>query len=217
MNFVKSHKGLVFGGAAILVVIIVIASIIGSISSIRNAGIDKETRLNSQYSNNQVFLSDYTLKFNESLGIADRQSSKLNKILQEAIQGRYENLQPGTSGSMFSAIQEAYPDLTASTESYAKVQDLVMSGRTEYRNQQVQLNDLIRDYDAWRQKGFWKSFVVGTLGLPTDELRVTIGDKTLTGREALNKMRQPVLTNDAVKAYETGTQQPLISPEDDSK
>ncbi|WP_422390166.1 hypothetical protein [Arthrobacter sp. N1] len=61
--------------------------------------------------------------------IADKGSAQLEEVLTAAVQGRYDGAtDPGTGGARLSAITEAYPDLTASTESYAKVQDQVASG-----------------------------------------------------------------------------------------
>jgi hypothetical protein len=210
MEFVKKYKKLIIGAAIALILIIV-----GS--SVRNDGIKKETALVAQYQDNQNELSAYILKFNESLGIADRQSNKLNEILLDAVKGRYDNdtsLEPGTGGTMFSAITEAYPDLTATSETYAKVQDLIVSGRDAYKNKQSLLLDRIRDYNEWRATGLTKSWLVNTLGFPTDNLKVTVGTNTYRGLDALDQISRLVLTQDAITSYETGTQDPLLTPEE---
>lgn len=213
MDFLKNNKGLVIGAAVIAVLAIIGASFYSSINSTKNTLITKEQALVAQYQSNQNELSTYILQFKESLGVADAGSDKLNEILAAAISGRYDGaMEPGTSGSMFSAISEAYPDLTATAESYAKVQDLVVSGRAEYKNSQNLLLDKIRDYKTWTESDFMRSFIVkNVLGAPTDSMKVSVGQNTFRGLDALDKMEQLVLTGDAITAYETGTTEPLIS------
>lgn len=219
-NLAPKTKKLIIAGVAALLVIILGFSIYGKVNSINTDGVRMETALNAQYKDNQNELSSYILKFNESLGIADRQSNKLNEIITEAVKGRYDNdtsLQPGTGGAMFSAITEAYPDLTASTESYAKVQDLVVSGRDAYKNKQSKLLDQIRDYQTWQNTGLIQRQVIENMGFPSKTLKVTDNGVTYTGEDALERMERIVLTDQAVEAYETGTQDPLLTPEDDQQ
>ena len=221
MEFVKKYKVLLALAVVVLLIFIAVASMFSYVNNIRNDGISKENSLIGQYSDNQNELSSYILTFNETLGIADKQSSKLNDILLEAVKGRYDNdtsLEPGTGGSMFSAISEAYPDLTATTATYAKVQDQVVSGRKAYKLQQTLLLDKIRDYNDWKKKGIVKSFVVkNILGFPSDDLVVTAGNQTFRGQAALDQISTLVLTDEAIEAYQTGTQDPLITPDTDEE
>jgi hypothetical protein len=214
----KTVKQLIIWGAAALVVIIAAVSIFSFVNGTRDEGIRKTSALEAQYLDNQNELSTYILKFNESLGIADRQNAKLNEILLDAVKGRYDNdgsLQPGTGGQLFSAITEAYPDLSANSESYMKVQDLIVSGRDAYKNKQTKLLDMVRDYEVWLQSDYVKSSVIKNLGFPGDYLSVKVDGKTLTGQNALDQIASIVLTEDAQEAYETGTIDPLITPTDD--
>ena len=202
---------------ASIVVIAVIAgfSIYGFFNKINNEGVKQETALVAQYKDNQNELSAYVLKFKESLGIADRQTDKLDEILEDAVKGRYDgNMEPGTSGSMFSAITEAYPDLTQTTKSYEKVQDLVVSGRDSFKNKQSKLLDMVSKYDSWRNTGLIrKGFIEDRF--PSEVLTVTDNGKSYSADAALERIRNIVLTQDAVDSYETGTQDPLLLPEGD--
>lgn len=215
MDTLKKFKNLIIVGAIALVLLIIAGSIFGKVDTLRNEGIARETQMVAQYKDNQNILSTYIVTFNETLGIADRQSEKLNNILLDAVKGRYDNdtsLQPGTGGQMFSAITEAYPDLTATSEIYSKVLDQVNSGRNEYKNAQSKLLDLIREYNTWRETGFIESTINDMLGFPGDNLRVTDNGQTYTGQAALDRIERIVLTQDAVDSYETGTTEPLITP-----
>ena len=217
MTFVKNHKGLVIGGAIVALFLIMIISFISSVNGTRNILIQKEQALVGEYKTNQNELSTYTNQITETLGVADAGSDKMNKIMKDAISGRYDgNMQPGTGGSMFSAISEAYPDspLVASTAMYAKVQDQVIAGRNQYKNTQNKLIDRARDYETWIQSDFFRSFIVkNVLGAPTENLKITVGENTFRGQDALDKLSQPILSGAAIKSYETGVTDPLIGGE----
>lgn len=201
-----------------VVLVILAFSVFGYINTVRNEGIKQENALEAQYRANQNELSTYVLQFKESLGVAGAGADKLEEILTEAIKGRYDgNMAPGTGGSMFSAITEAYPDLTATTQAYAKVQDLVVSGRNGYKNEQNKLLDQIRAYENWSESGLFRSMVVDMIGFPSDSLEARIGNTTYKGAEALDRMKDIVLVKDATEAYDTGEMAPLIEPEKAAK
>lgn len=212
MTFVKNHKGLVIGGAIVALLLIIVVSFISSINGTRNTLIQKEQSLVGEYKSNQNELSTYTNQVKESLGVADLGNDKVGQILKDAISGRYDgNMQPGTGGSMFSAISEAYPDLTANTAMYSKVQDQVIAGRNSYKNTQNKLIDRARDYETWTQSDIVRSFIVkNVLGAPTQNLKITIGETTLRGQDALDKLSQPIMSSDAIKSYDTGVSDPVI-------
>lgn len=213
-SLTKGNKVLISVGVVVVTIILAIVSVVGYINSIRDEGIAKENALEQQYQVNQNELSTHTVTILESLGVADKGSSKLQDILVEAVKGRYDGkMEPGTGGAMFSAITEAYPDLTATTQAYAKVQDQVMSGRTSYKNQQNKLLDQIRSYENWKDQGYPRSIVIGFLGFPSDSLEARVGDTKYKGEDALDYMKRLVLTDEAVKSYETGKTAPLIVPE----
>lgn len=211
-------KLIIFGGIGIT---LIIALIIGysTINGARGGAIQRENRIVAQYQDNQNELARYILSFNETLGIADRQSATLNTILSDAIQGRYDgNMEPGTGGSMFSAIAEAYPDLTATTETYAKVQDLVISGREAFKNQQSKLIDIINEYKTWTTSDIFRSFVLDTfVGTPTDLMVIEDGGQTYRGQDALDRASRVIITPEVEVIYDTGTQEPLITPNSDGE
>jgi hypothetical protein len=212
----KGIKRLIVWGALALVLIIAAGSLYGFVNTTNSEGVRKTAALTAQYDDNKNELSSYILKFNETLGVADRQSTRLNDILENAVKGRYDNdgsLDPGTGGELFSAITEAYPDLSANSEAYMKVQDEISAGRDAYKNKQSKLLDMVRDFDTWRNTGLIKRNVVAFLGFPGSFLTVTNGGQTYTGEAALEQVRSIVLTDEAVAAYENGTQAPLITPE----
>ena len=209
-------KLIVFSGCAL---VLVIAIIIGysTVNGARSGAIQRENRIVAQYQDNQNELARYILSFNEALGIADRQSETLNTIISDAVQGRYDGaLEPGTGGSLFSAIAEAYPDLTATTETYAKVQDFVISGREAFKNQQSKLIDIVNEYKTWTTSDIWRSFILDTfVGTPTDLMVIEEGGQTYRGQDALDRASRVIITPEVEDIYDSGTQGPLITPKTD--
>ena len=211
LSVLNKLKWLLIPLVAILVIVVVVFS---TFNGIQKEGVDKETALNAQYLDNQNELGSFISTFYEQLGIADRKSDKLNAILTEAVKGRYEgetSAQPG-QGQLFSAITEAYPDLTQNLSVYDKVLDTVSSGRAAYKNKQTKLLDMLRSYDRWRNRGILHKMLVNTAGYPSDGLEARIGTKVVKGDAARDQMYLIVLPSDAAEAYTTGTMEPMTIP-----
>lgn len=202
----------IVAGVVLFVILVFIVWPLHALSSTRSTGVDKETQLTALYRDNQNTLSAYIAGFYEQTGVAKAKSDKLDQILTDAIKGRYDGkLAPGTGGGMFSAIQEAYPDLTA-LNIYDKIVDYVSAGRSGFRNKQSELLDRLRDYDNWRHKGLFHPMWVSFAGFPSSSLEARVGDTTVTGPAAEEKMKQLVLVGQAGEAYRTGTDQILTVP-----
>lgn len=200
--------------ATLAVIAIAIVSIFGYINSVRSEGIGKENNLERAYKNAQDELSKVTLTVKETAGIADKAGSKIDTIIKDAVTGRYDGaMDAGTGGAMFSAIQEAYPELAANVALYAKVQDAIIAGRLSFSNSQKVLLGEVTSYENWMEQDITRSMVVNMLGFPTDSLEAQIGTNVYHGRDALAKIKTLVLTKDTVTAYETGEVAPLIEPE----
>jgi hypothetical protein len=207
MTFVKNHKGHVIGGAIVALLLIIVVSFISSVNGTRNALIIKEQSLVGEYTSNQIELSTYTNQVTEAMGVADNGNDKIGQIVKDAISGRYDN----NKGAMFQAISEDNQDLTANTALYAKVQDQVIAGRNSFKNSQNRLIDRARDYETWIQSDFTRSFIVkNILGAPTDGLKITVGEDTYRGQDALDKLTRPIMSGAALKSFDTGVSDPLI-------
>lgn len=200
--------------ATLAVIAIAIVSIFGYINSVRSEGKGKENNLERTYKNAQDELSKVTLTVKETAGIADKAGSKIDTIIKDAVTGRYDGaMDAGTGGAMFSAIQEAYPELAANVALYAKVQDAIIAGRLSFSNSQKVLLGEVTSYENWMEQDITRSMVVNMLGFPTDSLEAQIGTNVYHGRDALAKIKTLVLTKDTVTAYDTGEVAPLIEPE----
>lgn len=219
LTLTRNKKALIVAAAIAVVAIIGAFIAYGTINDARSGAITRENRIVAQYQDNQNELARYILSLNETLGIADRQSETLNTIISDAVQGRYDGaLEPGTSGSLFSAIAEAYPDLTATTETYAKVQDFVISGREAFKNQQSKLIDIVNEYKTWTTSDIFRSLVLDTfVGTPTDLMVIEEGGKTYRGQDALDRASRVIITPEVEDIYDSGTQGPLITPKSDGE
>lgn len=208
MKKVSTPKAIKLIALAVVAAVLVI-TFFTSLNSAQKGMTARENALNTQYLDNQNELSSYVVSIKEALGVADRNTDKLDKVLQDAVKGRYENKGAPNSDAMFSAMVEAYPDLSSVSIPYQKVQDAVLAGRTAYKNKQSKLLDMLREYDTWRQSGIIHSRIVSLVGAPSNNLQARVGANSWRGQDALDKMYQIVLTQDAQDAYESGKLEPM--------
>jgi hypothetical protein len=189
----------------------------GYANDLRNEGIQLETSLTAQYASNQNELSTYISTFYEQLGLANRKSAVMDTILTHAVQGRYGENGFSAKGAFFSAVQEAYPDLTSNLAVYDKIMDHVSSGRQAFKGKQDQLLDRVRNYKNWLDQGFVQHSIIQFFGFPSDRLEAKVGGKTLAaGRIALAQMENIIVTGSTVEAYTTGRQDPLsVTPKNE--
>jgi hypothetical protein len=200
------NKGLIIGASIAVAVIIVIISFVSAINSTQKQAIKQETTLSAQYDANRIKLSQIKTTFYSSLDVANLKSDKMDQIIEDAVKGRYDghtSAQPG-GGSLFSAITEAYPDLSNNLNLYDKIVDFLMSERKEYAQYQTKLRDMLRDYDTWRKSGFVHKFFVGLAGAPTDSLEAYANGVTLHGAAAEEQMKRLVISADAQGSYDSG-------------
>jgi hypothetical protein len=206
-NIPKKYLGL---GAVALVVLLLLIGY-ASVNGKQKDMVAKEAALSAQYLDTQNVLNNYVAKIRESLGVADRNTAALDQVLADAVRGRYDgdtSAQPG-GGQLFSAITEAYPDLSGVSINYANVQSAVFAGRDAFQNEQSKMLDMVRDYNTWRNSGFLHSAIVGLIGAPSDNLAANNGTDTVHGQAALDRMNDIIRTTEGKTAYDTGVMDPL--------
>lgn len=208
------NKGLIITLAILAGLFIFGVSIFSTLNSYQKDGVSQETALSAQYLDNQNELSSYIATFYETIGVANLKSDKMDKILTDAVKGRYDgktSAQPG-QGQLFSAIVEAYPDIQNAMGIYDKIVDFIRAGREAFKQKQTKLLSMLQTYDNWRQSGLIRPAVLRVMGFPSDALEARIGSNVKRGAAARDQMYLIVLTGDALKAYETGRQDPLPIP-----
>ena len=200
------------GCGGLLVLSLIAAAIFyGYFNGLQQEAVAQENALNAQYLDNQNYLSAYISGFYEMVGVANLKSDKMDAILSDAVKGRYEkNGGFAPNGALFSAIKEAYPNLSG-LNVYDKIADYVSAKREGYRATQSKLLDMLRSYDSWRQSGIIRSLLLkNVLRIPSEtRLIARIGKQMWKGQAALDKMYEIVLTESTAKAYETGKMAPM--------
>src|SRR6185369_8370334 len=119
----------------LIITLVVIGGLVGTViglynyaNSLQMTAIAKETQLSKQYLDNQNELGAYISSFYEQVSVANLKSDKMDKILLDAVKGRYDNELSSAKvgqGQLFSAIKEAYPDLGTNMQLYDKIMDFV--------------------------------------------------------------------------------------------
>jgi len=112
---------------------------LSSLNGIQKDGVNYETQLNAQYLDNQNELGSYISGFYEQVGVANLKSQKMDQILTDAVKGRYDGNASSAQvghGQLFSAIQEAYPNVDLSV--YDKILNYVQAGPHRVQGQAEQ-------------------------------------------------------------------------------
>jgi hypothetical protein len=209
-SFFSSLPKWVIPVGIVAIVVVLLFTLFVTKNGVTNTGNKKEATLNAQYNDNSNYLSDCITRIRESAGVVKGQTAALDQVLTDAIKGRYDqgsSAQVG-GGQLFSAIKEAYPDLSAIGTGFDKVLTVVNGCRTDYRDIQTKLQHMIADFDSWRTG----SFTVRTFGggFPNNNLKAAKGDTILHGQAALDQMSTVVLVKEAKQAQTTHE----ITPED---
>lgn len=197
-------KWIVIGVVALLLIIMGIA-LYSTSQSVISEGNKREATLSAQYANGANVLSNCVVQTKQSAGLAVAQSAQLDKILTDAVGGRYDN--GGTavdSGKLFSAIQEAYPDLSGLDKTFQLVLATINGCRDDFKNQQTVVLSSVSDFKAWRT-GSWKVRTLGGDKFPDENLSIDILGIKATGPAALKKMSHPIVESTTNKTYQDGT------------
>lgn len=196
---------------SVFVAIIFIFSIFGWVNGMQKASVEREVRLSRQYESLKTGLDAFLSTAREQAGVTKAQSANFDKIMLDAVQGRYQGkegqptaAQPGT-GTLFSAILEAYPNLDTLNSSYSRILDTISSGRTAFSNSQQKLQDQLREYDQWRKSGIVHSWAVAHLvGVPTSNLVVFNGTTPKHGQAAYDVMIHVITSGLTQKSFDSG-------------
>jgi len=186
------------GGAVVIlvsvlaVIALIIAMGIMYVISSNNTANGFEQQLKAQKSANENALAQYGQKIQEAVQVPGMMRDDLVKVAKEAMQGRY-----GENGSqaVFQMLREHNPTLDPGV--YTKLQQLIESGRDEFKLRQDRLLDIKRSYET--ALGNWpQGVVMRMLGYP--RLNLAEFDIVSTGR--------------AQEAFRTGVEAPIqLRPE----
>lgn len=183
----------------------------GTFNTMQKQSVEREVRLSRSYESLKSELDAFLSKAREQAGVTKAQSAAFDKIMVDAVSGRYQgkeggptSAQPG-SGTMFSAILEAYPNLDTLNASFTRILDTISEGRAAFNNSQHKLQDELREYDQWRKSGIIHSWMLATfIGVPTDNL-VVVTDQKYTRQAAYDKMSRVITSGLTAESFKTGT------------
>lgn len=211
MDFFQKPK-VIIGGLIALALLVGVFGVIGTYTSVRNDGRTQELALTKQFKDTQVGYGQFRTSIHDQLSIAREKRDAMNKILVDAITGRYDKKGGNNEvdhQAVFSAIAEAYPDLKG-LDIFDRIIVQIQAGREAFAKDQEQMQDMIRSYNQWRTTGsFLHPTFVDWAGFPSSSLEARIGDKTYRGQEALDKMSRIIVGSDTSQIFDSGTDTPL--------
>lgn len=154
-----------------------------------NLGVTYERQVKTVHENNKVVLNTYTTKVQEVAKVPSMYKKDLQDVIKGTFEGRY-----GDKGSqaVFQMIQEQNLNLDPSM--YKQIQQVMESGRNEFKTSQQQLVDVTQNYQASLDYA-WSGFWLGVAGYPkinmadykilvTDE----VNDKFKSGKDEVIKL-----------------------------
>lgn len=171
--------GLVITAIAVLAILVAITSYV----SAKNAGVRHETGIEAAYDDGKNVYAQYGQEVGEAAQIPAMQTDDLTKVVTAALQARYGN---DGSKAMFQFIKEQNP--TLNQETYLRIQDIISSGRRDFKKTQTVLIDKRRSYKL-ALGSFWSGIWLGIAGFPNIRLETEF---------------LPISTSAADAVYETG-------------
>lgn len=141
-----------------------------------NMGNRLENGIIAQYKENQNTLTKLSNSVMEAAQVPEMAKNNLKEVIESAMQGRYG---AGGSKAFVQAITENYPG-SIDPSLYVKLQQLIESGRADFRSEQSKLIDKVRVYKT--ETGYvWSGFWLSLAGYPKidfDKYDIVISDYT---------------------------------------
>ena len=133
--------------------------------SYSNMGATMEQNVKMTYEDNKVVLNSYTAKVSEAAQVPDMYRDDLQKVIESTFQGRY-----GENGSqaVFQFINEN--NMTLEPQLYTKIQQIIESGREDFKVSQKRLVDVTNNYELALAKPYSK-FWLNLTGYPTINIK----------------------------------------------
>ena len=155
-----NKTALIIVGAVSAFLVGIMLTLFGSYVSAVNYGAAAEAGIKAAYTNNQNVLAQYSQKVQEVAQVPAMYTEDLTKVTRAAIEGRY-----GADGSkaVFQWLKEQNPQLDSKV--YVKIQQVVESGRDEFKTAQTRLIDEKRVYET-ALNTFWHGLWLRIAGYP---------------------------------------------------
>jgi hypothetical protein len=205
----KQHSKLFYAGVSagilggVFVVIALLCHLVFFPQSVLSDGNRQETGMNTAAT--AAFGEMHTCEVNTArvAQVAGAQTDAVDRVLKDAISGRYGTGAGLDQNKVFSLLQEAYPDLGKLNDTFANAMAVMTGCQSNFLAKENYMNKLANEFVAW-QTGSWFSRTYGGDQFPNDNLKIVIGTTVHTGADALQIMQRTVLSSDNVNAIETG-------------
>ncbi len=199
----------------VVVIVVVLLGIGGQTASVyvdtRNTGRATELALVADYNGMIAHYGQNRMTVVDQLGISREKARRMNQILDAAVSGRYNK--PGSTtavdnGKLFSAIAEAYPDLTG-LNVYDKILVFVQTARKNFGDDQAHLQTSIQNYKTWLTTGSLLHPMIAQWLFPSNTLEIKVGDQVYHGQEALDHMLKPIVGSDTNEIFNSSVDKPM--------
>lgn len=196
--------GLVVAGAVVLILLITLVFIPQPIIS---QGKQLESGMSANYADGANYLSNCVVKTKRAAQVTTAQTAAVDKVLKDAVSGRYGSGNTMDKAKLFSSIVENYPEAAVATlnKTFQDMLAIVTGCQDDFRNKQSTILDGVRQFNSWRT-GSWSVRTFGGSNFPDTDLYITLPGINLTGRAAMVKMSTPIVDGDTVGAYQNGVQ-----------
>ncbi len=196
--------GIVGGIAALLIALTFLVFIPQSVVSDGN---QQEARLNAWFSDEVVSLHNCTAKTARAAQVTKGNTDAVDKVLKDAVAGRYGTGASINQKSLLGAMVEAYPDgsIAGLNKSFQNAMTVMVGCQDDFAAAQRVVQSKVANFKSWRT-GSWSVRTFGGDNFPNNGLEINVaGMDHLTGQQALDLMSRPIADADTVNAIKTGT------------
>lgn len=203
----KSRRAWWIGGGVFAVVVALVAGLTFGVfipQGVVSDGNRQEASLNAWFNDEVVALHTCTAKTARAAQVTNGNTKAVDDILKHAVAGRYGSGNNLDQGKLFSAMHEAYPDLSALNKTFQDAMAIMVGCQDDFAAAQNVVQAKVANFKSWRT-GSWTVRTFGGDEFPNDNLEVNIaGMDRLTGQQALNLMSRPIADADTANAIKTG-------------
>lgn len=161
----ETKKWAVIIGVPVAILATIVMVIVGSYVSAYNTGNRLEKTIEAQWTDNTNVLSSYHTKIEEAVQVPEMYKNDFKEVVVGALEGRYGD---GGSKATFQWIKEHNIDFDSAL--YTKIQQMIESGRNEFKNSQSKLIDKKRVYET-KLGSLWGGAWLKIAGYPKVDLK----------------------------------------------
>lgn len=162
-NKKQTGSALIAVGLTLMIVLLLIASLVFTFVHYKDEATTFESKIVTQYKEAQSYLSSFTLKMKDSIGLKNLDTKQLESLVTNLMKAKM-----GENGSQ--AVMQWFQDanLPYNNEIANKMLVMIDSGRTEFQLLQMNLNKTCNTYSN-NQRLTWSGFWYGLANKPVND------------------------------------------------